>query len=67
MAMETKKKIWLAKGKFMNELHPLEVIDIKNNLLDEGCQFLHVGRGEKRNWAGTCPVPPFGGGMPAYR
>jgi len=48
MAMETTKREWLAKGRFMNELHPLEVIKDKSNRLSEGCQFLQrEGDGQK--------------------
>jgi hypothetical protein len=43
--METLKKVWLVKGRFMNELHPLKVINNKNNRLTGGCQFLH-GEGD---------------------
>jgi hypothetical protein len=59
--METMKRVSLAKGRLTNELHALRVIEIKNNRLDEGCQFLHgdsyMRKKEDRNWAGACPVP----------
>jgi hypothetical protein len=55
MAMATLKKVWLDKGRFMNELHLLEVIDTKNNRLNEGCQFLH---GEGGTELGQNVPPP---------
>jgi hypothetical protein len=60
MAMETLKKVWLAKGRFMNELHPLKVIDIKNNRLNEGCQFLH-GEGDGQKLGRNVPRPALAG------
>jgi hypothetical protein len=60
MAMEILKKVWLEKGRFTNELHLLTIIRIKNNRLNEGCQFLH-GEGDRKKLGRNVPPPALAG------
>jgi hypothetical protein len=58
MAMETLKKIWLDKGRFINKLHLITIIRIITNRLNGGCQSCHA---ERRTEIGReRPVPLWG-------